>query len=49
MISLTAVRVDHGPEAAEEVCEGLVLLREQVGYVYVGREGGTQGEGGDYI
>ncbi len=26
---LQAVRQDHGPEAAEEVCEGLVLLREQ--------------------
>ena len=24
-----AVRQEHGPEAAEEVCEGLVLLREQ--------------------
>ena len=26
---IAAVRQDHGPEAAEEVCEGLVLLREQ--------------------
>ena len=26
---LHSVRADHGPEVTEEVCEGLVLLKEQ--------------------